>query len=394
LILNIATVYNRYLSRGGEDEVFERETRLLRGAGHHVVPITTQTVAPGGTRDAAFLARESLWSRRWYGRFLRILGDERIDIVHVHNVFPVFSPSVLHACARAGVPVVHTLHNYRLICPKATLYRDGGVCNDCPAASVPWPGVRHRCYHGSYSQSAVVAAMLTVHRWLRTWTDKVDAYVALTEFARAKLVAGGLPGHKVFVKPNFVDPDPGPGAPERRGGALFVGRLSEEKGVPTLLRAWAALDLPLTIVGDGPLEGSVRRAATASNGGIEYVGREPHADVLQRLGDAQFLVFPSEWYEGMPLSVIEAFSRGTPVVASNLGAMAEIVSHERNGMLFTAGDARDLARAARDAAANGDRMPRLRAAARAEYEEKYTARVNLDQLLAIYERVLAAPRRA
>jgi glycosyltransferase involved in cell wall biosynthesis len=354
------------------------------------VPVTTQTVAPAGMRAAAVLATESLWSRRWRARFARLLAEERIDLVHVHNLFPVFSPSILYASASAGVPVVHTLHNYRLICPKATLYRDGGVCEDCPRASVPWPGVRHRCYHRSHAQSATVASMLTLHRWLGTWRDKVDAYIVLTEFARAKFAAAGLPGEKIFVKPNFVDPDPRPGLVAGRRGALFVGRLSEEKGISTLLAAWRTLDIPLTIVGDGPLEARVRRVARDSEGVIEYVGRQPHDDVLRRLGQVEFLVFPSEWYEGMPLSVIEAFARATPVVASELGAMAEVISDGRTGLLFRAGDPAQLARAAREAAAGDGHMRRLGDAARAAYEEKYTARVNVGQLLAIYRAVLEA----
>jgi len=286
--------------------------------------------------------------------------------------------------------VIQTLHNYRLLCPNAILYRDGGVCEDC-LGRLPWPGVMRGCYRGSRAQTVVVAAMLAVHRWLKTWLEKVDIYIALTEFARRKFIEGALPAEKVVVKPNFVHPDPG----VRDGSgnyAIFVGRLSREKGVLTLLAAWELLkDIPLKIAGDGPLVEDVRRRSQML-GGVEVLGRRDHKDVIGLLKGARFLVFPSEWYECFPVTFVEAFACGVPVIASRLGAMAEIVEDGRTGLHFTPGDPDDLAARVVYAWSHPERMREMGREARAEYEAKYTAERNYQMLMDIYHRAIEARR--
>ena len=228
--------------------------------------------------------------------------------------------------------------------------------------------------------SAVVVAMLGLHRALGTWSRLVARYIALTEFARRKFVEGGLPADRIAVKPNFLHPDPGPGRGDG-GFALFVGRLSEEKGIESLLRAWEGIDdVPLRIVGEGPLAPLVREAAERT-GSVRWLGRLPQEEVQRLLGEARCLVVPSRWYEGFPRVVVEAYARGTPVVASRLGGLAEIVDGRRTGRLFRPDDADELARAVRSIDAEAGA---LRAAARAEFEARYTAEASYRTLMRIY----------
>ena len=302
------------------------------------------------------------------------------------------SPSIFYASRKAGIPVVHTLHNYRLICPAATLFRDGHVCEDC-VGRLPFPAVRHRCYHDSRAKSSTIAAMLSAHRVLGTWSKVVDAYVTLSEFSRRKFVQGGLPPEKLLVKPNFVDPDPGKRT-EPGESALYVGRLSEEKGVRTVLEAWRELDVPLRIVGDGPLADEVSSmAAESPEGRLSYLGRRPREDVLSEMRRARLLIFASEVYESFPITLVEAFACGLPVIATSHGAVGEIVEEGRTGIHFAAGNSLDLRTKVSAAWADTEKLGAIGRNARTEFETKYTAERNFRQLMAIYDHVLA-PRRA
>ncbi|MEO1297826.1 MAG: glycosyltransferase family 4 protein, partial [Cyanobacteria bacterium J06636_16] len=262
------------------------------------------------------------------------------------------------------------------------------VCEDCLGKLVPWPGIVHSCYRDSMAGSAVVATMLTTHRLMKTWLDQVDIFIALTEFSRAKLIEGGLPEHKVIVKPNFLDRDPGVG--DGSGGyALFVGRLSPEKGIDTLITTWREHQIapPLKIVGDGPLAEQVLQAAK-SVANIEYLGRQPLEAVYDLLGAASFLIFPSQWYEGLPRTIVEAFAKGTPVVASQIGATTELIEHGRTGLLFEAGNRQDLAQKIDWAMAHPEKIVKMRREARAEFEAKYTSERNYQILMDIYKQVM------
>ncbi|OLE74348.1 MAG: glycosyl transferase family 1, partial [Bacteroidetes bacterium 13_1_20CM_4_60_6] len=257
MTMRILVVHNYYQQAGGEDEVFRAEVALLREHGHDVSTLTTENGAVHGLRSLV-AARDAVWSVGFQRRLTECLRQSRPDVAHFHNTFFQVSPAAYYACRDAGVPVVQTLHNYRLVCPSATFYRDGRACEDCVGRAVALPGIRHGCYRQSRAQTAVVAGMLTAHRWLGTWQRSVDAYIAMTEFAREKFIAGGLPAEKIAIKPNFCATDPGIG--NGAGGyALFVGRLSAEKGVETLMAAWRRLGgtVPLYVVGDGPLAPAV-----------------------------------------------------------------------------------------------------------------------------------------
>jgi glycosyltransferase involved in cell wall biosynthesis len=387
--MRILKLHTHYQQPGGEDGVFGAEVALLRDKGHTVVPLTFQNKQ---LEDVPLLWRAAVtpWNREAYSRVREAIRLHRPDILHVHNTFPLASPAVIHAAKAEGVPVVMTLHNYRLLCVNAFFFRQGQVCEAC-LGRLPWRGALYGCYRESRAASAVVAGMITLHRALGTW-NLVDRFLALTEFARQKFIEGGFPPEKISVKPNFVHPDPGPG--EGRGGyALFVGRLSPEKGLGTLLMAWERLGgkVPLKIVGDGPLAPEVQEAQKRISG-VEWLGRKAPEEVYALMGEASFLVFPSEWYEGFPKVLAEAFAKGLPVLASALGSQGSIVDHGRTGLHFRPGDPEDLAAKVEWLLAHPNELARMRKEARAEYEAKYTAEQNYAQLMAIYHEVLSKRR--
>ena len=386
-ISSVLIVHNFYQQPGGEDAVFRAEADLLRSRGHEAVAFVEDNARLNGVNPLK-AAVDAVWSREAKRHIRRLIKENKPDVAHFHNTFLRISPAVYYACREAGVPVVQTLHNYRLVCPGALLMRDGRVCEDCLGQAVPWPGVVHGCWRGSRMQTAVVAGMLTVHRLLKTWQKQVDVYIALTEFARRKFIEGGLPAKKIVVKPNFVHPDPGEReAPGRY--ALFVGRLSPEKGLSTLLKAWRSLKgIPLKVVGDGPLRDQVQ-AFAAGYGSVEVLGRRPHQEVIALMKGARCLVFPSEWYEGFPMTIAEAFACGVPIIVSRLGAMAEIVEDRRTGLLFEPGNAEDLAEKVAWAWAHPKEMAEMGKEARREYEAKYTAKRNYEMLMEIYEQAQA-----
>lgn len=389
--MNILSVHNRYLLRGGEDEVFESETNLLTQYGWNVTPVVEQNVYPDTVRKKIGYAFDCVWSRRWYRKFQALLDLHRPHLVHVHNFFPLFSPSIYYACKKANVPVVQTLHNYRLLCPAATFYRAGRICEECLHSGVGH-SVRHGCYQNSKSGTAAIATMIDIHRKLRTWSQKVDCYIALTEFSRKKFIEGGLPESKIRVKPNFVLPDPG----MRRGRgeyAVFVGRLVDPKGLPALLSAWTRLGarMPLVIVGDGPHRADLEKSIQAGKyPGVTYRGRLPRQETLETIKSARFLIFPSEWYEGFPVTIAESYACGVPVLCSDLGSMQEIVAEGRTGLHFRPGDPDDLAQKVEWAWTHPEQIEAMGRGARLEFEAKYSAERNFYMLKEIYEFAVAA----
>jgi glycosyltransferase involved in cell wall biosynthesis len=396
--LKIISVHNRYVQPGGEDQVFESEARLLREFGHDVTQVEEQTVYPNRVVKKLGVAVDCIWSRRWYNQFRQKLKELRPDVVHIHNFFPLISPSIYYACRREKVPVVQTLHNYRLLCSNAEFYREGKVCEECLQHGL-LRGVQYGCYQGSKLGTAALASMLGVHRRLHTWSTMVDCYVALTEFARQKMIEGGLPAERIRVKPNFVLPDPGPkwtnptSSDSGEGGyALFVGRLVQSKGVLSLLKAWENIShIPLKIAGDGPCRQQIEAALKGGKpSSVSYDGRLSRQDTLATMRGARFLIFPSEWYEGFPVTIAEAFACGIPVICSRLGSMQEIVSDGRTGLHFEAGNTRDLAEKVQWAWQHPREMDAMGRNARQEFEKKYTAARNIEMLDAIYEFALRA----
>lgn len=381
----ILVVHNRYQQRGGEDSVVDAETALLSDRGHAVKRYERHNDAVTGMNKLELLG-ETLWSRRASFDIKEIIASFRPDVIHFHNTFPLISPAAYWAAAGARVPIVQTLHNYRLMCVQAMLLREEKVCEDC-VGKLPWRGVARKCYRGSLPQSGVVAAMLGLHRVLGTYRDKVTRYIALNEFCRNKFVEGGLPAEKIVIKPNFVDVERS--RELQRSGGLFVGRLSAEKGVLTLAAALDQLpDVTIDVVGTGP-----EQARIAAHLRMRASGWLDADLVRQKMRQAAYLVMPSIWYEAFSVVLLEAFACGLPVIASRIGTLAELVEDGKTGLFFDAGSAESLANSIRWAEQHPAEMRRMGENARAEYEEKYTPEKNYRQLMAIYEEGIAALNR-
>jgi glycosyltransferase involved in cell wall biosynthesis len=392
--MRVLVVHESYQQRGGEDAVAAAEAEQLELHGHTALRyLRHNNELQGQGLVRLFNAGiETVWARKSYHDIENLILSGKPEVVHFHNTLPLISPSAYYACARNGVPVVQTLHNYRLVCPAATFLRDGKLCEDCLGRHIAWPAVAHGCYRGNYAASAAVTAMLGTHRFFRTWQTKVDAYIALSEFARKKHIAGGIPADRLIVKPNFVHPDPGPRSREQDGRyALFVGRLSAEKGLHGLLAAWKRLKhpIPLFLLGDGPMREEIA-PQMGTTGLVEaaLVGSVPREDVLRWMRGAHFLVCPSHWFEGCPLVIVEAFACGVPVIATGHGPTAEMVDHGRTGLHVAAGDSADLAAKVAWAWAHPDEMRVMGEAARHEFERKYSAESNHSQLIALYRRLV------
>lgn len=373
----ILVINNAYQQRGGEDSVVESEIALLRANGHEVATYfrSNDDIA---TMPALSVAINTLWSRSAAVDLTQLIISFQPDVIHVHNTLPLISPAIYWTAARAGVPVVQTLHNFRLMCLSALYLREGKICEDC-VGHLPWRGVVHQCYRGSVAASAVLAGMVTLHRSLGTYRKKVSRYIALNNFCKNKFIEGGLPVELIAVKPNFVDAPLPLNLP--RKGILFVGRLSGEKGVESLAKAAALLaDAQLRIAGEGP-------QAELLDGvpGVARLGRLSSEAVWQEMNSAVALVIPSIWYENFPRTIVEAFASGTPVIASRIGALADIVADGETGLLFEPGNAQDMADKLFWALNHPEQMAEMGCKARLKYEAEFTAEQNYVQLMAIYK---------
>ncbi len=390
--LRVLQVHNHYAAGwGGEDTVVQLEAQLLRDRGHVVDEFEASTAdLKNGTAFRQLLAVPSFcWSRRSYKNLCQKIAEFQPDIVHVHNTFPKLSPSVFWASQRAGVPVVQTLHNFRHVCANALLLRDGRRCETC-VGSPPLSALRHRCYADSFSRTAVIAAVNALHRLLGTYARAVDAYILLNDFNREIFLRGDLPGHKLVVKPNFV-PVSDLGSVARKPQVVFAGELTRNKGVRLLLEAWgiAALEgFSLLLVGDGPEREAIGEQY-ARLPRVTWCGRRSRAVVLEHIAASRILVFPSLAYENCPMVVLEALSVATPVVAANHPGLQTMIAHQREGLLFQAGDPQALAAALRDAlTTDHETWSRWSSAARRTHAERYSEDVGYGQLISIYRSVI------
>jgi glycosyltransferase involved in cell wall biosynthesis len=376
-------VHNLYQHAGGEDSVVRDEIALLE-RNKVAVELYQRDNAEIQSLPRVGLAAQTIWSPRTVREVSDLIERFRPDVVHAHNTFPLISPSLYSVVARHGLPMVQTLHNFRLFCVQAMFLREGRVCEDC-VGSLPWRGIVHRCYRGSVTQSAVAVGMLGVHRAIGTYEKRVTRYIALNEFCRNKFIDAGLPGDRISIKPNFIDLPP-PDAARPRSGALFVGRLSPEKGIAVLATAAAwGQGGPVDVIGTGPQEAGLRDAP-----GLRLLGWREPGDTYDRMRAAGCLVMPSVWYENFPRTLVEAYACGLPVIASRLGAMETLVKDGETGLLFTPGDAQDLARKLSWAESHPTEMRRMGMAARREYDASYTSQINYSILMDIYRESIEA----
>jgi glycosyltransferase involved in cell wall biosynthesis len=391
--MRIVLVHNTYRLAGGEDVVFPSEKRLLERAGHTVISYVRSNMELKDTSlvDRIGIASRMIWSQQSRQSFAAVLDAECPDVVHVHNTFMVISPSIYSACSERGIPVVQTLHNFRLLCPATSFSRDGIVCEECVDKSL-FRSILYGCYRNSRAATGAVAMMLATHRAMGTWQSSVTRYIALTDFAKKKFVAAGFPSEKFVVKPNFADPDPG----ERLAAgeyALFIGRIDKTKGTRVLLDAWERLPVkyPLHVVGDGPdrqwMEDRSRELQLSE---VTFRGRLSHAAAVEAVKSARFTIVPSTWYEGFPMCIVESFACGTPVLCSRLGGMSEIVDDQLTGLHFNPSDPQDLAKKVEWAWNHPLELARMGRVARRKYETDYTAGKNYSLLMEIYEQAIAA----
>jgi glycosyltransferase involved in cell wall biosynthesis len=387
--MRILLVHNHYQSASpsGEDIAFDNERQLLQQAGHEVIcyqryndDITSSLV------DRVSAATDLFWSRRAYRDISKLINLHRPQIAHFHNTFPLVSASGYHACKDLQVPVVQTLHNYRLICPGGLLLRDGKPCENCIGNSM-LSSVIHGCYRESRLATTALMGMTNANRMRGTYANIVDRYICLTENARQRFIRGGLPADKLVVRTNaFLDP---PTVGSGDGGyALFVGRLTPEKGVQTLIRAWQGIDYPLKIVGEGAMRGDLEQQARLTNSPIEFLGRRSRSEVLAIMQKATCLIIPSEWYEGFPNTALEALATGTPLIVSAIGALDEIVNDPLNGKKFQAGNHQSLHNMVQTLLADPDTLKNIRTENRALFDTRYSPAHAMAAVEKIYSDVI------
>ena len=380
--MRVLLVHNFYQVPGGEDAVVRQELSMLRENGVDVELFSASNDDIKGLTGRIAAALNVVYSPSARRAVSKTLAKCLPDVVHIHNFFPLLSPSILDACRDAGVPTVMTLHNFRILSPGALLHPVEQMQRVPPRHC--WWTVPRKVYRNSAAATLAVAAMVEFHKWVGTWTRKVDRFIALTDWARQTFQECGLPQERITVKPNFVPKPPACGG-LRRSGGLFVGRLCDQKGIDVMLRGWKDVDYPLKIIGDGPLSEFVRSCAGDR---IFYLGRRSREVVQREMQTAKFLVFPSRGSEMFPMTVVEAFSRHLPVVCSDLPSIRELVKPGVTGLTFRPGDSNALAAAVRWAIANPSALDEIGRRAHETYEEQYTPEINFNQLIGIYRSVV------
>lgn len=378
--MRVLIVQNHCIGFGGDDVVVANESLLLKSHGHQVSiwSLRNDDLTSFGSKVEVVL--NAAYNRKAKIGLSQRIAEFRPDVMHCHNLFPQITPAAYDAANEANIPVVQTLHDFRAFCCIAAfLHRNDQQCMRCVTGSSYW-GAWHRCYRNSWLGSVLFAHALASHRRQLTLQQKIQRFIALSEASKNQFIAAGLPDTRIRIKPNFIF-DPGYPLRESRDGALFVGRLSPEKGLATLITAWEDIQYPLRILGSGMLMSTLSQTA---NPWLTWLGHQPNAEVGQYMRQAKFLVMPSEWIEGFPLVLVESFAHGLPVIASRLGAMAEIIDDGITGLLFTPGDTRDLTAKITWAIAHPERMTAMGHAARRVYEQRYTPDENYRQLMQIY----------
>ena len=383
--MKIVIAHNYYQQRGGEASVFEAECTLLENHGHQIIPYTKDNHQINEISSKISLALNTHWSTQSYKELKTIIEKEKPDIAHFHNTFPLISPSAYYACQEMGVPVVQTLHNYRLMCPAAIFLRNGNICEDCMGKNFAFPGILHKCYRDSRVQTAISASTVLFHRIIRTWHNQIDRFIALTEFAANKFIEGGIPAEKLAIKPNFID-NQNIVQTEPSDYCIFIGRLSPEKGINQLIQVWKNFpDQKLKIIGSGPLENELKKLVRDYQlDNVEFVGAVKIEEVLKLLSYAQFLILPTQVYETFGRVIIEAYSCGKPVLASQIGAIEELILDGKTGLLFDPTNLEDITSKVEWIITRPEQTRLMGQNARLEYEQKYTPEANYEQLMDIY----------
>lgn len=389
--MKIILLHNTYQQRGGEDSVFENEYNLLKKYGHNVDKLIFDNNSIKTVKDKILTGILGIYNFKSAKLLENKIKSFKPDIIHVHNFFPIASPSIFFIAEKYKIPVIMTLHNFRLICPNALLFRNGYICEECINKIFPIPGIIHKCYRGSFSQTLSLSFIYNIHRFIKTWQKKIDKFITLTEFQKNKFLVSSLdvPEKKFTVKPNFSE-DFGEGFKNRENYFLYVGRLSKEKGILTMLKAFSKTNMNLKIIGDGDLKEIVLKFSKQYKN-IEYLGLRSKVEVFNLLKKSKALIFPSECYEGFPMVLVEALSTSTPVITSNIGSQAEIIKDKYIGLHFQVGNSEDLKKRLLDFSQKDYNF--LYKNARIEYLNNYTPEKNYKRLMSIYEEVINASKK-
>jgi glycosyltransferase involved in cell wall biosynthesis len=393
LRIKVLFVHNYYQEAGGEDRVVEQEIQLLKQNGIKVASYFTdnKNIKIDGIYNKVRLGLNTIWSFKEYRNIKKKITIERPDVVHFHNTFPLLSPSVYYAAKDLGIPVVQTLHNYRLACPNALFLRNGLICEKCVSGSLFY-SIKYACYRNSRLQTIPLSAMLLTHRALKTWNKKVDKYIALTKFAKDKFVENGINANKITVKPNYIDKKfkSKISKNHKNNNILFVGRISKEKGLDILLEAWVQVKNKknglLEIIGDGPLKQEFEQKYKEYSD-IKFYGKLDNEIVLNYISNAKYIVVPSICFEGFPMTIVEAYSVGTPVISSNIGSLKEIVNNEVTGFHFKNNNVSSLVSVLSKALLFSN-YSTLVENVKNQFEMSYTSDYNFRKLIEIYEEVI------
>lgn len=389
--MRILTIHNRYRETGGEDVVVQQEDRLLSGHGHHVSRYSLSNDEPLTPGERLRRPIDAVWSRSAVAEIRQVVADAAPDIAHIHNTHYRVSLGAVQACTEAGIPVVMTLHNYRFMCPAATLFRDGSVCEDCVGLPLALPAVMHGCWRGSRVQTASVAIANGVHRALGT-LDRVARFIAPSDFTRLKYIEYGLDASRIVTRPHLLASDPGAKEKQPDRGFVSIGRLSLEKGTDVLLDAWKDLQgIPLRIIGDGPLRPSVEAFIAKHPGAqITALGALPREEAMRELGMSRALVHPSTCYETFGLAPLEAMATGRPVIVAGHGAPADLVEDGVTGLHFTPSSSVDLRRAVRNLWEDEETASRMGADGRSVFEARFDPSTAYRTLMDIYDAAIAS----
>lgn len=387
--MKILYIHNQYLYKGGEDTVFKAETDLVKQYGHEVKTLIFDNKNLNTLREKVLIGLMTIFNFSSAKVLHKMILEFQPDIIHVHNFFPIASPSIFFVAKKYGIPIIMTLHNYRLICPSATLYRKNTICEICIKKTFTYPAVIHGCYRKSKIQTLLLTSMSFFHTVFHTWHRNVTHYIALTDFEKNKYLQSSLKLHssQITIKPNFVEDHDS--LMQKENYFLYVGRLSEEKGIDILIETFKNSPYELRIIGNGPLVEQVWTTANIFTN-IHYIGFQNKKFILESLKRAKALIFPSSCYETFGMSVIEAFSTGTPVICSDHGAPAELIQHMKNGLYFQSGNSIDLKQKVDWINTHPEQHYQLCFNARQEYEAKYTPKKNYTMLMKIYEEAIHA----
>jgi glycosyltransferase involved in cell wall biosynthesis len=382
--MKILIVHNKYKIAGGEDIQTEEEITLLskNGIDVHYFCITNDSI-DGSNKLKLFF--NTIWSRKYYRELLEKIKTEKYDIVHVQNFFPLISPSVFYAAKKAGAKTIMTAHNYRLVCPNALMFVEDKICNACVGKSVPYPALFKKCYRGNLGATATTVAMLTYHNFMNTWGNKIDGIICVSEFVKHQLVLGGFNEKQLYVKFNFVRSSELP-VFEQGDYYLYVGRISIEKGIQYLLDSFKKNKKKLIIIGNGPLNYLVDKYVKDTTN-IQFLGKLSLDETYTKITKAKALVFPTKSYEPFGRTIIEAFAHGTPVIASSLGGVNELINEGINGFLFNPYEESGLNNAI-NKFENVDDIESLRKASFHTYQNKFTSESNFNKMIEIYTMIL------